>query len=122
MLRFMASRIATVAVMAVLSTLVIFLIANTVPGDPVLAQLGDVAASDPAFVAVWRHKYGLDLPLWERYFVFLKGVIHGDLGFSWRIRQPVLQLVADSSEVMISSPPSWKAGEEVMSGTYLCSQ
>src|SRR3954452_10952964 len=73
MLRFLASRLATVVLMALLSTLVIFLIANTVPGDPVLAQLGDVAASDPKFVAVWRAKYGLDLPLWDRYFVFLRG-------------------------------------------------
>ena len=53
--------------MAVLATLVIFLIANTVPGDPVLAQLGDLAASNKEFVADWRAKWGLDLPLWERY-------------------------------------------------------
>src|SRR3954451_21932119 len=95
MLRFFVSRLATVIAMAVLSTLVIFLIANTVPGDPVLAQLGDVAASDPAFVAVWRHKYGLDLPLWERYFVFMRGVLHGDLGISIASRRPVLDDIRD---------------------------
>ena len=53
--------------MAVLATLVVFLIANTVPGDPVLAQLGDMAASNPDTVAEWRAKWGLDLPLWQRY-------------------------------------------------------
>jgi peptide/nickel transport system permease protein len=76
--------------MALLSTLVIFLIANTVPGDPVLAQLGDIAASDKAFVASWRAKYGLDLPLWERYLIFLKGVFQGDLGISISSQRPVL--------------------------------
>jgi peptide/nickel transport system permease protein len=82
MLRFCVSRLSLVLLMAVLATLVIFLIANTVPGDPIMAQLGDLAASDPAFVAKWRHTYGLDLPLWQRYFVFLRGLLHGDLGLS----------------------------------------
>src|ERR1700712_2154539 len=95
MLRFIASRVATVIGMALLATLVIFLIANTVPGDPVLAQLGDQAASDPAFVARWRHEFGLDLPLWERYFVFLRGLIHGNLGVSITSHRPVLEDIAD---------------------------
>ena len=94
MLRFIASRIATVLGMALLATLVIFLIANTVPGDPVLAQLGDQAASDPAFVARWRQEFGLDLPLWERYFVFLRGLMNGNLGISITSHRPVLLDIA----------------------------
>src|SRR5581483_5654161 len=85
----------TVLLMAVLATLVIFLIANTVPGDPVLAQLGDQAASNAEFVAAWRHKYGLDLPLWSRYFVFLRGLLHGDLGISIASHRPVLDDIAE---------------------------
>ena len=50
MLRYLIDRVVTAFVMALLATLVIFLIANTVPGDPVLAQLGDLAASNPEFV------------------------------------------------------------------------
>src|SRR6185369_4314096 len=80
--------------MALLATLVIFLLANTVPGDPVLAQLGDVAASNKEFVAEWRAKWGLELPLWERYFIFLKGLAHGDLGVSITSQRPVLQDIA----------------------------
>lgn len=95
MLRFFVSRLGAVAVMAVLSTLVIFLISNTVPGDPVLAQLGDIAASDPVIVTAWRAKYGLDLPLWERYFIFLKGLVQGDLGVSIASRRPVLEDIRD---------------------------
>jgi peptide/nickel transport system permease protein len=91
MLRFLMSRVGTTVIMGILATLVVFLITNTVPGDPILAQLGDQAASDPAFVAEWRHQYGLDLPLWERYFVFLKGLAHGDLGRSIASHRPVLE-------------------------------
>jgi peptide/nickel transport system permease protein len=89
--RYIVSRLGTVVVMAVLATLVIFLIANTVPGDPILAQLGDLAASNKEFVAEWRAKWGLDLPLWERYLIFLKGLLHGDLGISIASQRPVLE-------------------------------
>jgi ABC-type dipeptide/oligopeptide/nickel transport system permease subunit len=89
--RYIVSRLAATVVMALLATLVIFLIANMVPGDPILAQLGDVAASNKAFVAEWRAKWGLDLPLWERYFIFLKGIVHGDLGISIASQRPVLE-------------------------------
>jgi peptide/nickel transport system permease protein len=91
MLRYIVQRLALTVVMAFAATLVIFLIANTVPGDPILAQLGDVAASNKEFVAQWRSKWGLDLPLWERYFIFLKGVLHGDLGISIASQRPVLE-------------------------------
>jgi peptide/nickel transport system permease protein len=90
-LRYVAQRLALTAVMAVLATLVIFLIANTVPGDPILAQLGDVAASNKAFVAEWRAKWGLDLPLWERYLIFLRGILRGDLGISIASQRLVLE-------------------------------
>jgi peptide/nickel transport system permease protein len=80
--------------MAVLATLVIFLIANSVPGDPVLTQLGDLAASNPDFVKEFRAKWGLDLPLWEQYWVFLRGLAQGDLGMSISSRRPVLADIA----------------------------
>src|SRR6516165_11360581 len=91
MLRYIVQRLALTVAMALMATLVIFLIANTVPGDPILAQLGDVAASNKEFVAQWRAKWGLDLPLWERYFIFLKGILHGDLGISIASQRPVLE-------------------------------
>jgi peptide/nickel transport system permease protein len=90
MIRYAAARLAAAAVMVLLATLVVFLIANTVPGDPVLSQLGDLAASNPATVAEFRHKWGLDLPIWDRYWIFLRGLLHGDLGVSLVSRRPVL--------------------------------
>jgi len=88
--RYIASRLGMTVVMAVLATLVIFVIANFVPGDPVLAQLGDIAASNKSVVAEWRAKYGLDLPVWKRYWIFLSGLTHGDLGQSISSQRPVL--------------------------------
>ena len=101
MLRYVVSRLAIASVMAVLATLVVFLIANTVPGNPVLAQLGDVAASNKEFVAHWRQKWGLDLPLWERYLIFLKGLVHGDLGTSIASQRPVLDDIVNYAPATI---------------------
>jgi len=95
MARYAAARLVTATIMVLLATLVIFLIANTVPGDPVLSQLGDLAASDPATVAEFRRKWGLDLPIWERYWIFLRGLLHGDLGVSLVSRRPVLADIRD---------------------------
>ena len=89
-LRYITSRLLVAAAMVLLATLIIFLIANTVPGDPVLTQLGDTAANNPAIVTAYRHKWGLDLPLWDRYWIFLRGLAHGDLGISISSQRPVL--------------------------------
>jgi len=88
--RYLVMRVAGMAVMALLATLVVFLIANQVPGDPVLAQLGDLAASDPNMVARYRARWGLDRPLWEQYWIFLRGIFNGDLGISISTQRPVL--------------------------------
>jgi peptide/nickel transport system permease protein len=93
--RYIASRLVLAVAMVVLSSLVVFLIANSVPGDPVLAQLGDIAASNPVIVAAFRQKWGLDLPMWERYWIFLRGMCHGDFGISLVSHRPVLDDIAD---------------------------
>lgn len=90
MLRYALTRVVIAALTALLATLVVFLIANVVPGDPVLAQLGDIAASDKAFVAAFRAKWGLDLPLWQQYLIYLRGLFAGDFGVSISSQRPVL--------------------------------
>lgn len=101
MLRYVSSRMAVAVAMVLASTLVIFLIANTVPGDPVLSQLGDMAASNPVIVAAFRHKWGLDLPLWDRYWLFLRGLVHGDLGISIASQRPVVDDIAQYAPATI---------------------
>ena len=95
MIRYVISRLVTAVVMVLLATLVIFLIANTVPGDPAMAALGDMQASDPVQVREFRARWGLDLPLWEQYWLFLKRLAQGDLGISISSRRPVLADIID---------------------------
>ena len=46
-------------------------------------------------MAAFRAKWGLDLPLWERYWLFLERLVHGDLGVSISSRRPVLEDIID---------------------------
>ena len=101
MLRYMLNRIATSIVLSIFATLVVFLIASLVPGDPVLAMLGDLAASNPVIVAEYRAKWGLDLPLWEQYWIFLKRLAHGDLGTSISTNRSVLADIAQYAPATI---------------------
>lgn len=70
---------------------VVFLLIHLVPGDPILQMLGENAA--PADLDAARHAYKLDLPLGAQYVSYWKGVLHGDLGNSIRLNQPVSKLV-----------------------------
>lgn len=101
MLRYLVARVLGMVVMIVLATLVVFIIASLVPADPILAQLGDMQAADEALVAAYRAKWGLDLPLWEQYWVFLTKLVHGDFGISISSQRPVLADIAQYAPATI---------------------
>ncbi len=70
----------------------VFLLIHLVPGDPILAILGEGAT--PADIGALRHQYGLDLPLQMQYLRYWNGVVHGDLGSSIRMHDSVAHLIA----------------------------
>jgi len=71
----------------------VFLLAHIVPGDPVAQMLGEGARVED--LTQLRHALGLDLPLPVQYGRYLSGVLHGNLGESFRFQQPVLKVVAE---------------------------
>ncbi|WP_417307826.1 ABC transporter permease [Devosia sp.] len=87
--RFTARRLVVGALLCVGVTLVSFALTQVVPGDPVVASLGDRAASDPEIVAAFRAHYGLDKPLPEQYVVYVSRLLQGDFGESQQSRRPV---------------------------------
>ena len=72
----------------ILLTLV-FLILRVMPGDPVLAMLGGRNIS-PELIAEYRHKMGVDRPIFVQYVEYLNGIIRGDFGKSFRTYNPVV--------------------------------
>jgi ABC-type dipeptide/oligopeptide/nickel transport system permease component len=69
----------------------VFMLAHLVPGDPVAQMLGEGARVED--LQQLRHALGLDLPLLTQYGRYLLGVLHGNLGESFRFQQPVLKVV-----------------------------
>ncbi len=69
-------------------TLITFILLQVVPGDPVALMLDRRA--DPDTIAAVRHQLGLDVPLGQQYFRFIKGILHMDFGNSYFSKEPVL--------------------------------
>src|SRR5579864_3371749 len=70
-------------------TLITFTISHAVPADPIAANLGQRAQEDPSIINRYRHEWGLDQPLPVQYVVYIKNLVHGDLGVSITTRRPV---------------------------------
>ena len=94
MIRYLCTRLAYMLPVVWLVVSVVFLLIHLVPGDPIQAMLGEGAAG--ADIQAARHAYGLDVPLPTQYLRYWNGVLHGDLGRSLRLNQPVRTLVAQA--------------------------
>jgi peptide/nickel transport system permease protein len=68
-------------------SLVVFVLASLVPGDPARTILGESAT--PEAVAALQTELGLDRPWYEQYLTWLGGLVHGDLGTSVFTGEPV---------------------------------
>jgi ABC-type dipeptide/oligopeptide/nickel transport system permease component len=71
-----------------------FTIIQLAPGDPVTVLAGDFPAPE-ALLRELRHDFGLDRPVWNQLLIYVGKLCRGDLGFSFRNRQPVLRLIFD---------------------------
>jgi len=76
----------------VLVSILVFGLQQLMPGDPALVLAGE-ERGDAAVLAQIRSELWLDRALPIQYLHWIGGVLQGDLGFSWRIRQPVAELV-----------------------------
>jgi ABC-type dipeptide/oligopeptide/nickel transport system permease component len=87
--------LALVALLIGISILV-FLMLQLIPGSEVSALLGQQGATSPAAVASLTRELGLNRPLPVQYWLWLDGVVHGNLGFSYQSEQPVSALIAQN--------------------------
>ncbi len=81
-----------VPVMLIISV-VVFLIIYLTPGDPASSMLGMEASADQ--IERVNDSLGLNEPLPQRYVEWMGGVLTGDLGDSYFMRQPVTQAIAE---------------------------
>ncbi len=79
-IKFLARRIGHSVFVILGLSILVFLIARVMPGDPARMALGPRAPE--AVVQRFREELHLDKPIYEQYFYWLKGAIRGDFGKS----------------------------------------
>jgi ABC-type dipeptide/oligopeptide/nickel transport system permease component len=97
MWRYVSGRLVWAAATVLAILIINFLVVRLVPGDPIQAILGEFPA--PAeYIARMRVELGLDRPLSVQLWLYLSKLAHGDLGFSFANRLPVLDVLLERAQ------------------------
>jgi peptide/nickel transport system permease protein len=91
LLTYLGRRLILAAVALFGVVLVAFLVAHSIPADPLAMVLSEQATKDPTIREAFIKRWGLDRSLPEQFITYLTNVLHGDLGESFTTRRPVLQ-------------------------------
>ncbi len=91
MTAYILRRLAQLIPVLFLASLGIWAMVYAVPGSPVGAIVGENAT--PEQIADTIKRLGLDRPLYEQYWTWLRGAVVGDFGQSIQSREPVLDLI-----------------------------
>jgi len=79
--------------------LVVFLLLHVTPGDPARNVAG-LRASEQELDQV-RADLGIDEPVYVQYASYVAGVLHGDLGYSYKSKEPVAGMIGKRIEVTV---------------------
>jgi ABC-type dipeptide/oligopeptide/nickel transport system permease component len=93
MLAFLAKRLGMGCVTVLATTVAVTLLIHLVPGDPVQIMYAQSQGTTPEQIEGIRHALGLDQSLPLQYVHFMGRLLHGDLGFTIRGHQPVLDVI-----------------------------
>jgi peptide/nickel transport system permease protein len=100
MLRFIGTRLLQVLPTLLLVSVMVFLLQELTPGDPAVALAGE-ERGDPVVLAQIRAELWLDRPLIVQYLHWMNNLLHGNLGYSWLSRAPVLSLILQKLPVTL---------------------
>ncbi|HNW01272.1 MAG TPA: ABC transporter permease [Burkholderiaceae bacterium] len=88
MLRLIANRLGLGVVTLFAVSILIFVCTQILPGDVASAVLGQGAT--PETLAAFRKELGLNVPAYQRYFNWLWGALHGDLGVAMTNKRVII--------------------------------
>jgi len=88
MLAFILRRLGTFIPTFIGVSFVSFLFIRLLPGDPILLMAGERGMSDERYAQLMS-QFGFDRPLLTQYRDYLSGIVRGDLGISFKTKQPV---------------------------------
>lgn len=93
-MRFAVRRLGAALLTVLLVVTITFVLAHLAPGEPMVADAERLHA-DPARVARVRAEFGLDRPLAIQYGMYLANAARGNLGESFTMRRPVIDILRE---------------------------
>jgi len=98
-LAYIARRVLLMIPTLILTSILVFAIIELPPGDYFESYIAQMEAQGEAVdtqeLEDLKQEFGFDKPLWERYVVWVSGLVQGDLGYSFEYRLPVNDVVGD---------------------------
>jgi len=93
MTRFIIHRLLALIPLVIGVSILVFLMLQLVPGDPVMMMLGEFSMATAKDVEALRQQLGFNDPLYIQYWNYFKSLMTGDLGTSMRTKKPVIDLI-----------------------------
>jgi peptide/nickel transport system permease protein len=93
MIRYLLKRGAQSVLTIFLTVSTVFVLVRLAPGDPAKNYAGPFSTNEQ--VEAVRRQFGLDRPIVEQYWIFVKGLFQGDLGTSFSFQASALRVVLD---------------------------
>ena len=99
MLQYLIRRILVMIPTLLVISALVFVIIQLPEGDYLESYIAELESQGESVnkdkIRFLREQYGLDKPMWEQYFVWLFGLLQGDLGYSFEYGLPVSEVVGD---------------------------
>lgn len=92
---YLIRRLATAVIVLIGIVLVTFVMLHVIAPSPGRAALG--LRASPLQVAAYNRTNGYDRPIIVQFLSYLNQVIHGNLGFSYKLNQPVATAIAEKA-------------------------
>lgn len=92
MTRYLSYRLIHAVIVVIGVTIIVFLLLHHLPGGPARAIIGNKAT--PTAIAAFNKEYGLDKPLPVQYLSYVGQLLHGNLGYSYKLNISVDSLLA----------------------------
>ena len=93
MWQYIVKRLVSLIPLLLVVSFVVFMFIHIIPGDPARLLAGKEATAEEVEMA--RVSLGLDKPLYEQYYIYLKDLLTGDLGYSVKSGVAVSQLIGE---------------------------
>ena len=89
MFNYILRRLALIVPTVIGISICAFAFVRVLPGDPILAMAGQHGVT-PERYEILKEQFGYNLPIWQQYFNYIGGVLHGDFGASISTKRPVI--------------------------------